>query len=185
MELIKCRPILINNLSSSPSKVGLWKHSKTGVISLWKDYFSMDHNWYGYDLILYSLNPNDEIKIGDKYFDEHSKFIGTATVNFGRVGDDSSKKIVATHSELPINYIKNFIDDYNKDKIFNVDVVFNNGKPIIENGKILIKNNDLTTPIKDKLKKLAEEVWIAALKSNNNYFYDFQTWFDENQHKFI
>ena len=46
MELIKCKPLLIRNISSSPSKVGLWKHSKTGVISLWMDYFSMDHNWY-------------------------------------------------------------------------------------------------------------------------------------------
>lgn len=56
---------------------------------------------------------------------------------------------------------------------------------LIKRKPVLIKNNDLTTPIKDKLKKLAEEVWIAALKSNNNYFYDFQSWFDENQHKFI
>lgn len=51
---------------------------------------------------------------------------------------------------------------------------------LIKRKPVLIKNNDLTTPIKDKLKKLAEEVWIAALKSNNNYFYDFQSWFDEN-----
>lgn len=59
------KPILISNNNSSPSKVSVWKHCKTNQLSLWEGWFSMDKNWYGYDIIL--IDTETEIAEGDLY----------------------------------------------------------------------------------------------------------------------
>lgn len=47
---------LVPNDNSSPRNVSVWKHCITNELSLWQDVFSVDKNWYGFDIVITDLN---------------------------------------------------------------------------------------------------------------------------------
>lgn len=72
-------------------------------------------------LILISLEE-EKIEVGDTFYDTYSKNMGIASVNFGKVGDDTSKKVIATQSQLSPEYVQQFINEYNKGEVKDIRI---------------------------------------------------------------
>lgn len=120
--------ILVPNYNSSPSKIKIWKHCKTNKLSLWEDWFSMDKNWWGFDLIL--IDPNEKIKDGDLVYSLPKNIIfkvkckqNTTTgvilieddcINTLNINEADCKKIVLINDQFTNKYIQNYIDNCNK-----------------------------------------------------------------------
>lgn len=139
------RPLLVENNSNSAI---FWKHCKTNIVSLWKDYFSLDKNWYGFNLILISLEPieydsygNQDCEISNLVYDAESKEIGKvshvgASFNFKGTlqfpqNDDLHKnrhctfnchKVIATQDQLSSEYIAKFVEQYNNGKVEDIEI---------------------------------------------------------------
>jgi hypothetical protein len=77
-----------------------------------------------YILILISLDSDDriengKIKVGEIYYDGHGN---TRKFGTGNCFNIDSKKIIATQSQLPTEYIQQFIEEYNKNEVKDVIV---------------------------------------------------------------
>jgi hypothetical protein len=117
MNTEKVRPILfeMNNESDIFRKKG----SDLLEYELYNKYQGA---YIGYQLIFISLNPDEKIEKGDLFYDTHSKIINNASVNFGRIGNDSAKKVMATQDQIPEEYIQQFISEYNENNVNDVKI---------------------------------------------------------------
>lgn len=133
MKTKKCKFVLVQNNNSSPSKIGVWKHCKTNELALWQDMFSVDKNWYGFDLILISLDPEEKIKVEDKCYDDGSRRLNydSGIYNVILICDNGDymlehivtkcqifvrsniKKVIATQSQISLADIQKAIEQYN------------------------------------------------------------------------
>jgi hypothetical protein len=140
MEKISATPILVPNNNSSPTKVGLWKHCKTNQLSLWQDVFSVDKNWYGFDLNLISIDQEENLLDGDlvlwgdktlcRYsFDSinktHDAVVLATNELFPFSTTDYLNKVITTvtHDQISPEDIQKFIEQYNSNNMFeDVDI---------------------------------------------------------------
>ena len=161
----------------------------------------------GYKLILISLDPDEKIEVGDMFYDTYSKNIGKATVNFGRVGDDHAKKIIATQFQLSPEYIQQFIEEYNKGEVKDVEIEMEYNEDRIVDGKDIgdyrvSLTNGFVTIIEKKLILYTEEDFkrfinqfekgwlfdedIGYINLEEHYlsiFEEFKEWFNKNKKK--
>lgn len=112
--LIKANVYLLPTEISIPSKVSIWRNCKTNELSFWKDYFSMDKNWYGFHVYI-ALPQSDleisKIKKGDWVYNSISREDYQITILEEVVSYE--EKVVATSDKLQI--LKRYLyDDGNK-----------------------------------------------------------------------
>ena len=123
-----CRPVLVAS-SSGIYIMGVMSNlikvfSEIEKDSMWRK-FGVRCN-----LNIISLDPDEKIEVGDWFYDTISKTVGKAKVNFGRVGDDQAKLIIAS-TDISLNlpqpspgYIQQFMEEYNAGEVKDVNVEY-------------------------------------------------------------
>lgn len=114
-----CRPILVETKESTnifKDHTGLF-HSNLNL----QTGHSINSSVIGYNLILISLDPNEKIEVGDKYYDSHNDLILAATAQSDH-NVYQYKKVIATQFQLPEEYIQRFVEGYNSGNIKDVEI---------------------------------------------------------------
>lgn len=126
-------------LASDKEYKGIYKHSITGKLSLYQDYFSIDKNWYPQNLYTVSdetiFKPNETDYYYDSNYNKITKWIGESisytSVHFKKVvittdeslrwSDDNDIQILDTHfAQYPTftnDFINTYIERYNRNQI--------------------------------------------------------------------
>lgn len=134
MKTLKCRPVLIDSKDKSSVLVLDDNSHKLNLCE------PNEAAWGHKQLILISLDLDEKIKVGDTFLADdrntiHDKPIYSiqrckAIQNEWIFGDDSdlgynpdwSKKVIATQSQLSPEYIQQFIEEYNKGEVKDVEI---------------------------------------------------------------
>jgi len=130
MKIKLCRPVLVE------SKVRTnFLAYKGRTLKYNQANFNDEEETIYYNLILISLDPNEKIEEGDKFMDSEG-FLRICTEkksNIGIIrwcdGSDvlaSCRKVIATQSQLSPEYIKQFIEEYNKGEVKDIEVEMEN-----------------------------------------------------------
>ena len=138
-----CKPILLK--CDKNSYIGFYNG---------KLYFSefgyKTDGWINRKLVLISLDPNEKIRVGDLALDlgedmrvKFNAFLVTIeTLNYAR---QECKKVIATQEQLPLEYIKQYIKEYNENKVNNIGIVmecFDEVKDMLEFNEMWHNNID-------------------------------------------
>ena len=83
-----------------------------------------------YQLILISLDTNDDIKPGDKYYSFETETIDILEENELSMSYD--RKVIATQDQLPNEYIQQFVEEYNKYEVKDVEIEMIDNKQQLE-----------------------------------------------------
>lgn len=130
MKTKKCRPVLVESKENTGITLGInITRNIPGIM-----------RGQNYQLILISLDPDEKIEVGDKYIVELFNVKGKSTgfhlescnvINDVWVNNTSvdltrhinnCKKVIALQSQLSPEYIQQFIEEYNKDKVKDVEI---------------------------------------------------------------
>ena len=116
-----CRPILIETKSEDTLI------SNREFINLLDGKIHNPFKNQYYELILISLDPDEKIEEGDKYYDEHNGLILTAS---SQSDHDiyQYKKVIATQSQLSPEYISKFVEEYNRSEVKDIEIGIENMK---------------------------------------------------------
>jgi hypothetical protein len=130
METKLCRPVLVESKDST-TMIG-WKNK----IELINNSISQLVDKY-YELILISLDPDEKIEVGNNFWYRNYKLMTcTGLSKSGQILTNNevakhndyghpqslSKKVIATQSQLSPEYIQQFIEDYNKGEVKDVEI---------------------------------------------------------------
>lgn len=116
MEIIKCRPILVESKNKS-SLIG--KYKDTGNL-VFNNTLKDIERGEPMELIFISLNPDEKIKDGDLVYDKEAKYI--RILNYKWNETDFDVKVIATQSQIPPEYIQQFIEEYNINSVKDIDI---------------------------------------------------------------
>ena len=123
MKTIKARPVLVE------SEIANIYKCRTGGLGYKEVAASFTIKGQEYQLILISLDPNDKVEKWDIVYDENTNSIGefigwtnsflidTAIKSFNR-----PKKAIATQSQIPPEYIQQFIEEYNGNSVKDIEI---------------------------------------------------------------
>lgn len=107
MKTLSVKPVLI----ASKEQTNLWSYKGRRLYYNQANFNDEDETAY-YRLVLISLDPNEKIEVGDKYYDEHYGLILTATTQ----SDHNTyhyKKVIATQDQLSPDLIQKLVAEYN------------------------------------------------------------------------
>ena len=92
------------------------------------------------ELILISLDEDEEIKVGDAFYNPSTDYIRVAISDLGLVKHDVCEKVIARQHQLSPSYIATFIEQYNNNDVKDIEIeMFNKcEKPKLTNGYITI-----------------------------------------------
>lgn len=117
-----CRPILV---VTNKKDTNLFK--KHNILYYTKGMITSGGSIQAYELILVSLDPDEKIEVGNKCIKFGNIYKGGyiehiySPVDFAFPEIDF-KKIIATQSQLSPEYINQFVEEYNKNKINNIEI---------------------------------------------------------------
>lgn len=139
-----------------------------------------------YQLILISLE-NEKIEVGDKYYDKHNQLILSATTQSDH-NIYNYKKVIATQSQLSPEYIQQFIEEYNKGDVKDVEIetIGKIGEskidyvPITDNGYVTIVTKEAPTYTEEEMYSIMQQYLDNYVWSSGKYITPME-WF--NQHK--
>jgi hypothetical protein len=129
MNIKKCRPVLIK--SSNIEEV-LWITTSgqliyTHVSGEYKEKYKPQQ------LILISLE-DEKIEVGDKCYDEETGSYITFQDCLPKYHYTGYKKVIATQSQLSTEYIQQFIEEYNKGKVKDVEIEMDKKHELVSKG---------------------------------------------------
>lgn len=114
MKTLKCRPVLVE-----VDKSFLYLHGG----KLYNNRTTMhipDGKQITQQLILISLNTDEKIEVGNKYYSTIHNQIFECINN--KQYFENEFKVIATQSQLSPEYIQQFIEEYNKDEVKDVEI---------------------------------------------------------------
>lgn len=179
-----CRPVLIETAEAS----NLYLHN-----NMLYNFEAVEHtpgqdNGSNQYLVLVSLDPESKIVDGDFYIKKHGNGFGNYISNAPIEWCHKSKysKVVATHNQLPLKYIKKVVKEYNfysELKDVEIEVECKNIQPKLTNGFVTIIEEATYT------KKDLEDAWragydkaVSSINEDDNAP-DYNTWFNNNKKK--
>ena len=159
-----------------------------------------------YDLILISLDDNERIDVGDKYFDSEVGYVDV--LRDGELPMSYDKKVIVKEKQIPLKYLNQFIEEYNKKgEVKDVEIEWQTDwnketimcmegygdnpdkfpfepKPKLTNGFITIvyKTKEPIYYTEDEVKNLCSKSWLKQ-PNTTNMLVEFNTWFDKNKKK--
>lgn len=108
----KIRPIMVETTEASQL------YTIKGIL-LFEEYPTKSVNVGNKQLILISIDPDDKIEVGDKFYNQDLQLIGELIVT------NTYKnifKVIATQSQLSLEYISKFIVEYNNGCVQDMDM---------------------------------------------------------------
>lgn len=204
-----CRPVLVE--SKEYNKLRLDNNNKLTfephVQGL--HYSGLIHTYQ--QLVLISLNLDDKIEEGDlvyRHYEDGGSHIGLATPKadeLKRVKDNRVWKVITDQNQLSPEYIQQFIEEYNKDEVKDVEIEMESWTvysgdhqntpriyspkltdgfiTIVEKKPILYTEEEIENKFKQFAKELSYKVFIKECKTQFD-FIDFSiNWFEQNKKK--
>lgn len=119
-----CKPVLIESkltLNSIDNKDIKLNYSKGCIVK----YNIQNYYHMVYQLILISLDPDEKIEVGNICYDLESPRLFTCAVGENvlfRLLKNKAAKVIAIQSQLSPEYIQQFVEEYNKCEIKDVEI---------------------------------------------------------------
>lgn len=152
MKTKPCRPILV---TTNKKDTNLFK--KHNILYYTKGMITSGGNIQAYELILISLDPDEKIEVGDVCYYENGLGGGKFLVIYTKYGtyhelnvDPIEQygmieggitplkceifKVIATQSQLSPEYIQQFIEEYNKGEVKDVEIVIEEKRILLDTG---------------------------------------------------
>ena len=111
------------NIQSGTNRLFIDKFGKLFIDSSFSFYDIIELQLTRQQLIMISLDPNEEIEVGDKYLDD-CELIREAFTNDKDYWSKRPEyqKIITTQDQLSFEYIKQFIEEYNRGEVKDIEV---------------------------------------------------------------
>lgn len=166
-----CKPILVEIKDKTSS---IWSYKGRKLYYNQANFNDPDETRY-YELILISLDPEEKIEVGDTYYDEFpttpfgisDSYDFIKKCKYPKALDEGCYKVIATQSQLPLQYIQQFIEQYNKGEVEDIEIEMNS--VLIAESSDKYENNDIIVngTLVDSIHHELEEEIQKAIKKHN------------------
>lgn len=186
------RPVLVE--SKNPTT--LIKENITNKLKL--SSLNNPLRWKNQQLILISLDPKEKIEVNDTYYRdglksldicedlEHSELLNN---------DKYCYKVIATQEQISPDYIQQFIEEFNKDNVKDIEIEmlklgfniaaefpYHSSLPKLTNGFITIINKEPILYTEKEVKRMCSKAFLIKC-DNNDIIQVFDKWFNRNKKK--